>query len=320
MKTEAAVNDFLHSCLARNLSQETINWYQAKLQRFARFCPKLPKDPRPIEAFMAGLKPSQATKQYSLATKQYSLATKQNQFNALRALFRFLSERHEIRNPMAKMRPPGHDSNEEPMATLEADELMMLLYSATTLREKAILSLLVDTGMRSGELAGLRKQDIGAEIVTVRGKSGKRQIPISDDAKRLLLLLMADDSKDDYVFHGHKGRLTRHGVYRIVHAHMKRAGIQGPKLGPHRIRHGFGKGYLVNGGDLRSLQVLMGHKRISTTQKYTSLALKDIIDKHHRFTPLRSAHAAAQQSFPDTGLAIKEAETIIKEAKHRDRL
>lgn len=305
MKTQAAVNDFLHSRLALSLSQETITWYQAKLQRFARFCPKLPKDPRPIEAFLASLKPSEATKQYSLATKQ-------NQFNALRALFRFISERHGSRNPMAKMHPPGRDGDEEPMATLEADELMSLLSSATILRDKAMLTLLVDTGMRSGELAGLRKQDIEAEIVTVRGKSGKRQIPISEAARRLLLsLIIAEDSKDEYVFHGHKGPLTRNGVYRIVYGHMKSAGIKAPKLGPHRIRHGFGKGYLMNGGDLRSLQVLMGHKRITATQKYTTLVSKDIIEKHHKYSPL--GRLTPQLSFldADKDRALKEAEAIV---------
>ena len=306
MKTQAAVNDFLHSRLALSLSQETIIWYQAKLQRFAWFCPKLPKDPRPIEAFLASLKPSEATRQYSLSTKR-------NQFNALRALFRFISERHGTRNPMAKMHPPGRDSDEEPMATLDAEELMSLLYSATSLRDKAILTLLVDTGMRSGELAGLRKQDIEAEMVTVRGKSGKRQIPISEDARRLLLsLIIAEDSKDEYVFHGHKGPLTRNGVYRIVHGHMKSAGIKEPKLGPNRIRHGFGKGYLVNGGDLRSLQVLMGHKRITTTQKYTTFISKDIIEKHHKYSPL--GRLTPQLSFlgADKDWILREAATILE--------
>ncbi len=309
MKTQQAINEFLNSRQALNLSQESINWYQYKLQRFAQVCRKLPKDPRLIESFLAALKPPEATRKYSLATKQ-------NQFNALRTFFRFISERYKKRNPMAKMRPPGRDSDEEPPATLEPDEEMRLLNSATSnLRAQAILTLFVDSGIRSGELAGLLRENIKAEMVRVRGKTGVREVPISEETRRLLLSLIADDSKDGYVFHGHKGRLTRHGIYRIVHEHMKRAGIQGPKLGPCRIRHAFGKNYLVNGGDLRSLQLLMGHKRITTTQKYTALALKDLIEKHHQFTPLRSAHAAAQQSFLDTSQVVKEAEAILKEGR-----
>ncbi|GAH80217.1 unnamed protein product, partial [marine sediment metagenome] len=65
------------------------------------------------------------------------------------------------------------------------------------------------------------------------------------------------------------------------------------------------------GGDLRSLQEIMGHAHIGTTQKYTSLNLSDVVAKHHQFTPLRAAHAAAQESFFDKGQAIKEVEEIL---------
>ncbi|GAJ16173.1 unnamed protein product, partial [marine sediment metagenome] len=58
---------------------------------------------------------------------------------------------------------------------------------------------------------------------------------------------------------------------------MRKAGIHGPKLGSHRLRHAFGKGYLVNGGDVRSLQEIMGHENIATTQKYANLNLSDTI-------------------------------------------
>ncbi|GAG64759.1 unnamed protein product [marine sediment metagenome] len=157
------------------------------------------------------------------------------------------------------------------MATLEPDEEMRLLNSASTLRDRAILTLFIDSGIRSSELAELRRQDIKAETVRVHGKTGEREVPISDETRRLLLSVIAEDSKDEYVFHSHKGLLTRNGVYRIVFGHMRKAGIKGPKLGPHRIRHAFGKTYLVSGGDVRSLQEIMGHASITTTQKYATL-------------------------------------------------
>ncbi|GAH82748.1 unnamed protein product, partial [marine sediment metagenome] len=75
----------------------------------------------------------------------------------------------------------------------------------------------------------------------------------------------------------------------------------------------FGKGYLVNGGDIRSLQQIMGHANISTTEKYASLNLNDVVIKHHKFTPLRAAHAAAQESLFDTSTVVREAEAILKE-------
>ncbi len=302
MKTQTAINYYLDSCLGRNLSPETVDWYRNVLRKFARGYPKLPKEPRQIEAFLASFK--------------CAPETRHGYFSVLRAFFKFTAQRSKAPNPMVKVAAPR--CPRKVMATMEPDEEMRLLHSVSNnspskLRDQTILTLFVDTGIRRSELAGLRRQDIKTETIRVRGKSGEREVPFSEETKRLLLTLIASNSKHEYVFQGHKGPLGKHGIYRIVSIHMRKAGIEGPKLGPHRIRHGFGKGFLVNGGDLRSLQWLMGHANITTTQKYTSLALPDIITKHHQFTPLRSAHAAAQGSFPDTSLAMKEAEAILAE-------
>lgn len=304
MRTQAAINEFLNSRKSKpDLSEFTITWYQAKLQRFAQVCPKLSKKPEPIEAFLSTIKSSPATNL--------------NYFNALRAFFRFISERHNVRNPMAKMHAPSikKGKSKKNRATLEPDEEMRLLESVpeANLRDRVILTLFIDSGIRSSELAGLRPQDIWLETVYVRGKSGEREAPISEETRRLLLALIATNGKSEYVFNGHKGPLTRNGIYRTVSAYMRKAGINGPKLGPHRIRHAFGKGFLVNGGDLRSLQLIMGHERITTTQEYANLAITDIIAKHHQFTPLHSTHAAAQQRFRDMDKdqAVKEAEAIL---------
>ena len=309
MKTQMAVSDFLRSRQARNLSPITIAWYREKLQLFARLCPELPEEPGPIEEH--------------LATIQGVPETRHAHFRALRAFFKFVSERYELPNPMTKVAPPR--CPKKVMATLEPDETMRLLLSSSSslllsssspsLRDAALLTLLIDTGMRTSEAAGLRKQDIKTSTVRVQGKTGEREIPTSEETRRLLLTLIAQD-KGEYVFNGHKGPLGRHGVYRIVSAHMKKAGISGPKLGGHRLRHAFGKGYLVNGGDLRSLQQIMGHANITTTEKYAALTLDDTIKKHHQFTPLRAVHAAAQVSLLDKVRVMEEAETIIEEAKH----
>lgn len=187
---------------------------------------------------------------------------------------------------------------------------LLLASSSSSLRDNALLTLLIDTGMRTSEAAGLRKQDIKTDTVTVRGKTGEREIPISEETRRLLLALITD--KAEYIFNGHKGPLGRHGIYRIVHACMEKAGIYGPKLGGHRLRHAFGKGYLVSGGDLRSLQQIMGHANITTTEKYAALTLDDTIKKHHQFSPLRLTHAAAQESFFSKPEVLREAEEILK--------
>lgn len=294
MRTQKAIEVFLSSRIAANLSPITIDWYRDKLERFARSCPELPEQPEPVEAFLASVKGSSETKHAH--------------FRALKALYRFIHERFDAPNPIAKVAPPRRPK--KVMPTLEPSEAMRLLNSASDLRARAILSLLVDSGLRSSEVASLRKQDIQTETLTVRGKCGQRQVPISEETRRLLLAFMARDGRDQHVFLGHKGPLTRHGIYYIVRSHMEKAGIEGPKLGGHRIRHAFGKGYLENGGDIRSLQEIMGHASITTTQKYTALNLNNIIAQHHRFTPLRAAHAAAQESFFDSQ-AVREAEEIL---------
>ena len=300
MRTEQAVQAFLASRIAANLRPATISWYKDRLLPFARSCPTLPRRPEPIEQF--------------LATVQGSPETRFGCHRALKTFFRFMSGRHRIPNPMATINPPRRPKTL--MATLEPNELMSLLYSAQDPRDRAILTLIIDNGVRAGEVCSLLKHNIKQETVVVYGKTGWREVPISDETRRLLLQF-ASTSPDDHVFHGHKGPITRHLIYAIVRRHMKQAGIKGPKLGPHRIRHAFGKNYLVEGGDLRSLQEVMGHADIKTTEKYASLNLTDIIRKHQKFTPLRAAHAAAQESFLDKVEAVEEAEVIVKEGRKR---
>jgi integrase/recombinase XerD len=196
------------------------------------------------------------------------------------------------------------------MPTLEVGELMKLLHSVESQRDKAIITLLVDCGVRAGEVCSLLKHNIKQETIVVHGKVGWREVPISDETKRLLLQI-ATLSSDDYVFHGNKGPITRHLIYAIVRRALEKAGIKGPKLGPHRLRHAFGKNFLVQGGDLRSLQEIMGHADIETTQKYATLNLTDIVKKHQKFSPLRAVHAAAQEGL-FTLEALKEAEEILR--------
>ena len=300
MKTQDAIQAFIHNRTAKNLRPKTIEWYEGFLGRFARFCPELPMEPEPIEEFL-----TQITGEPE---------TKHAYFRCLKAFYRFFCKRHRRPNPIELIDPPR--CPKKIMPTLEPREMMQLLNLANNLRDRALISIFLDSGGRVTEIITLRRLNINEETIKVSGKTGEREIPISDETRRLLRSLIATKGAGEYVFTNERGQpLTRYGVYWIIRAYMKKAGIQGPKLGAHRMRHAFGKGYLVNGGDLRSLQEIMGHRHISTTQKYASLNLNDVIAKHHKFSPLRSAHAAAQGSFLDKDDVLKEAETILNEAK-----
>ncbi len=295
MRTEIALGEFLATRISANLSPATIEWYKDRLLPFAKSCLDFPRRPEPVEQF--------------LATVQGSPETRWDCYRALKTFFRFMSSRHRIPNPMDAIKPPRH--GKLLMATLESNELMRLLQCAQKPMDRAILTLIMDNGVRSGEVCSLLKHNIKQETVVVCGKTGWREVPVSEETRRLLLQIAAL-SPDDYVFHGQKGPITRSTIYAIVRRHMEKAGIKGPKLGPHRIRHAFGKNYLMDGGDLRSLQEIMGHADIKTTEKYASLNLTDIISKHRKFTPLKAAHAAAQESFFANEAVLREAEEILK--------
>jgi len=183
------------------------------------------------------------------------------------------------------------------------------------------VSVFIDSGARASEIATLCKETIYEDTIKVDGKTGQREVPISEETRQLLLALKSTDGKSEYVFLNARGRpLTRYGIYQIISGYMRQAGIDGPKVGSHRLRHGFGKNYLVNGGDLRSLQKIMGHASITTTEGYTELAIDELVAMHHKFTPLRSVHAAAQESFFDANLAIKEAEQILHSSRREDEV
>ena len=173
------------------------------------------------------------------------------------------------------------------MPTLEKNEISLIDLFTTSQRDNAVLSLLLDTGIRASELTSLRFQDIKLSVncITVSGKTGQRIVPISEFVAEMLL--SQPNQKDGYVFHGHKGKLTRSGVYRIVSRALRRIGIVGPKLGPHRLRHTFGRQWMAMGGDTRSLQLILGHSNIKTTEKYANLDFNDLSAKHRKFSPAR---------------------------------
>jgi len=294
VKTELALREFFDSRIAANLSPATIEWYKDRLSPFVNSCPNLPQRPEPIERF--------------LATVFGSPETRYDVYRALKTFFKFICSRRQLPNPMDDVPSPRRPKTLMP--TLEVGELMRLLHSAEGPRDRAIITLLVDCGVRAGEVCSLLKHNIKQETIIVHGKVGWREVPISEETKRLLVQVAAI-SPDDYVFHGQKGPISRHLIYAIVRRALEKAGIKGPKLGPHRLRHAFGKNFLVQGGDLRSLQEIMGHADIETTQKYATLNLTDIVKKHQKFSPLKAAHAAAQESL-FAAEAIREAEQILQ--------
>lgn len=268
MKTQEAIQLFVTNRQLQGVAVSTVKQYQQQLSRLLQ-SDKLITNPADIEAIIASIQGTQETKH--------------SYFRTYRAFYNFLEKRYDIKNPMVNVTAPR--LKPKVMPTLEANEISLINLFTNNERDNTVISLLLDTGIRASELANLRFQDIKLSVncITVSGKTGQRVVPISEFVADLLL--RQPNSKDGYVFHGHSGKLTRSGVYRIVSRALIRIGIQGPKLGPHRLRHTFGRQWITLGGDVRSLQIILGHSNIKTTEKYANLNFNDVAIKHRKFSP-----------------------------------
>ncbi|MEX2052334.1 MAG: site-specific tyrosine recombinase/integron integrase [Candidatus Paceibacterota bacterium] len=223
---------------------------------------------------------------------------------ALRAFLKYLA-RQDIKS-MAPERIELAKISERSLDLITRSELLRLLDSPNgtelkDLRDKAILELLFSTGLRVSELCSLNSDiDLTSEELSIRGKGGKvRVVFISDEARNSVkkylasrkdmseaLFIQVDSgigkkSKEKTVIKN-ASPLTKRSVERIVKQHAIKAGIS-KKVTPHVMRHMFATDLLGNGADLRSVQAMLGHANIGTTQIYTHVTDKHLRDIHKKF-------------------------------------
>ncbi|HWP61048.1 MAG TPA: site-specific tyrosine recombinase/integron integrase [Candidatus Paceibacterota bacterium] len=213
---------------------------------------------------------------------------------ALRAFLKYLRKRSiESLNPerieLAKI-------GQRDLDLITADELNRLMRapmgaSLTSLRDRAIMELFFSTGLRVSELCSLsRDLDLTRDEFSVRGKGEKvRVVFLSSSAKKALMEYekARHDTEDPlFISYGRGGthgeRLTPRSVERLIKAYAIKAGIT-RKVTPHVIRHSFATDLLENGADLRSVQALLGHANIATTQVYTHVTDKHLREVHTAF-------------------------------------
>lgn len=235
-----------------------------------------------------------------LNEKQYSKATIARKLATLRSFYKFLVKReHLTSNPVVSIRTPKQEKKLP--RYLEFEEVKRLLDTPPTntwlgARDRAILETLYSTGIRVSELVALNMDDIDflGEVVHVRGKGKKERIaPIGSSALQVIQHYMEYRNKraqsngnfDSRVLfvNKHGRRLSTRSVRRKMDKYLKMAGLD-PAISPHTLRHSFATHMLNNGADLRSVQELLGHQSLSTTQVYTHLSttrLKEVYDKAH---------------------------------------
>jgi integrase/recombinase XerD len=216
---------------------------------------------------------------------------------AIRGLFRFLvSERHLKVDPTENLENPKLWSN-LPKA-IQPDEVELLLAAPDRstpdgLRDAAMLELLYATGLRVSELINVRIDDVVLDAGFLRtiGKGSKERIvPFGDTAKDVIVEYMRrgrpdfDRFSDPHLFLSRRGRpMSRQAFWMKIVAHARNAGIRA-QISPHVLRHSFATHLLENGADLRSVQMMLGHADISTTQIYTHVSrarLQKLYETYH---------------------------------------
>jgi integrase/recombinase XerC len=221
---------------------------------------------------------------------------------AIRSFFRFLHKHRVIaENPAETLHPPKHG---KPIPVyLPVDDMFRLLDTIKPAgvlgyRNRAILETLYSTGARVSELAGLNMSDLDtrAGVVRVLGKGAKeRQVPIGQravaaiSAYRDQLALRPDfsDGSDGPIFlNKDLGRLTTRSIARVVDKMARACGMPVP-VSPHAMRHSFATHLLDAGADLRAVQELLGHRNLSTTQRYTHVSIDRLMAAYDKAHPRR---------------------------------
>ena len=291
--------------LERGLSRNTLEAYRSDLQQFGAFLARRGGAPG------AGLDPLAVTRA-DLADFVSELAggvgdrpavapaTLQRKIACLRSFYRHLRREQIIdHDPTAELRPPR--SRGRLPKVLSRDEVNRLMAqpqgeSVGALRDRALLETMYACGLRASEAIGLELSALDLDDATLRafGKGSKeRLVPIGSAAVSALQRYLARGRPrliglrdETHVFLNMRGLpLSRQGLYKIVQGHAASAGLAG-KMSPHTLRHTFATHLLAGGCDLRSLQEMLGHADIGTTQIYTHLTtdrLRDVyFDAHPR--------------------------------------
>ena len=219
---------------------------------------------------------------------------------ALRSFFAFLLREGRVAvNPLELIQAPHYEKHVP--VFLSVDEMFAVLGvkmedGETGLRDRAILALLYSSGIRLRELTGLNAADVNlAEgVMRIRGKGKKERLALVGAPARAALeqYLLLDREKsvapgagEDPVFRGRRGnRIHPRTVERIVDKYAALCGMQ-KKISPHAFRHSFATHLLDMGADLRTIQELLGHESLSTTQRYTSVSVDRLLEVYDRAHP-----------------------------------
>jgi len=290
---QAAVAGFLRTMRERNASPHTIKAYAGDLEVFAAYAGTRDWsaiDHVTIRGFLSHL--------YDKGLSKTSVA---RALAALRSLYRWLAQEGVVaQNPAALVATPKLPKKLPRVPTIE--EMNSVLdgqipeAAAFPERDLLMLELLYGCGIRNSELTGINLEDIrrSAEAILIRGKGKKeRYVPFGDSVKSALAAyfperekLLAEVKKKStaLLLNRRGGRLTTRSVGRIIKAIVVSRGLSSD-VHPHTLRHAFGTHLLEEGADLRAIQEMLGHQRLATTQRYTQLTMKHVMQVYDQTHP-----------------------------------
>jgi len=292
-ESKLLIETFLDSLwLEKNLSQNTLSSYKNDLQKFRNFLEKNNKTVLNADHFLI------LSFLSMLLDQGFSSKTVSRNISSLKSFYKYLiSVDHLKLNPMSNIDAPK--SGLFLPTTLTVEETQLILDAPNEkrpieLRDKAMLYALYATGMRISELISLNMHniDLVRGSVQVIGKGGKeRMIPLTDDAIKFIKLYITEareilsKGKDhnNLFLSTHGKQISRHSFWHRIKAYLKRVNVN-KDVHPHTLRHAFATHMLNNGADLRSVQLLLGHSDLATTQIYTHVAqteIQNIHKKHH---------------------------------------
>jgi len=288
-----AVTDFLHHLREKNSSPHTIKAYAGDLENFSIYAGSRgwkQIDHIAIRGFLSQM--------YEKGLSKTSVA---RSLAAVRSLYRWLAQEGLVDSNPAKLvatpklpkKLPRVPTIEEMNTVLDGN---MPATAAFPERDRLMLELLYGCGIRNSELTGINLDDIrmSAEAILIRGKGKKeRYVPFGESARAALVAylparqtVLAETRKNSnaLLLNQRGGRLTTRSVGRIIKKIAVSKGLS-PDVHPHTLRHAFGTHMLEEGADLRAIQELLGHERLATTQRYTQLSMKHVLQVYDQTHP-----------------------------------
>jgi len=287
---EQAISSFLIALEASRRSPFTVHWYEDHLLLFAEWLGKVNLeiiDANTVRSFLQ-----------HLIDKGLADATVHGYYRAMRAWLNWCREEELIpESPMRRVKAPKVKKTVVP--SYSEDDLHTLFAACDRdrrwgRRDRAIIALLLDTGIRASELCGLRLEDVEQRRVKVTGKGNKeRYLPLSAEVGRSIRHYIERERPDgdDHLFLAVNGTpLGYQGLNQMIHRRTERVGIK--VSGVHRFRHTFALNWAKAGGPLQALQTLLGHETPTMSMRYGVMANEDALNLHSLYSPLKTLGAS----------------------------